>query len=180
VITEKRLEIEVKIKVERLQPLREKIRLLPADLAMPRSFERNIVFDTVGKHLQKNNMLLRLRRLGTKTFLTLKKATQRNVRYKIREETEVEASDFAALEKILLALGFRAFFVYEKYREVFKKDGVRIMVDETPIGDFIEIEGDPQGIDAVATGLGFSPADYIVDSYYRLFLLSGHSGHMVF
>jgi len=59
-------------------------------------------------------------------------------------------------------------------------DGVGVMVDETPIGNFLEIEGDPAGIDAVAARLGFARSDYITDSYHRLFLLSGRSGDMVF
>jgi len=112
--------------------------------------------------------------------LTLKAPVAGNSRYKVREETEVIVSDFAAAEKIIAALGFRVFFIYEKYREVFSAGAARIMLDETPIGDFIEIEGDPDRIDAVAARLGFSPADYITDSYYRLFLASGGSGHMVF
>jgi adenylate cyclase class 2 len=54
------------------------------------------------------------------------------------------------------------------------------MLDETPIGNFLEIEGDPAGIDAAAARLGFARSDYITDSYHRLFLLSGRSGDMVF
>ena len=84
------------------------------------------------------------------------------------------------MEAILDKIGFRPFFIYEKFREVFVLDGVRVMLDETPIGNFLEIEGQPAGIDAAAARLGFSRGEYLNDSYYRLFLLSGRSGHMVF
>ncbi|MEI6614184.1 MAG: class IV adenylate cyclase [Chrysiogenales bacterium] len=178
--TEKRLEIEVKIKVQILDSLRQKIKLLPAALAAARVFERNIVFDTTQKRLRKRGILLRLRQQGAQAILTMKMPVQDNSIYKVREETEVEVSDFANMGKIFRAIGFRVFFIYEKYREVFNVPGARIMIDETPIGNFIEIEGDPERIDAVAARLGFTAADYITDSYYQLFLCSGGSGHMVF
>jgi adenylate cyclase class 2 len=178
--TENRLEIEVKIKVQLLEPWRQKIELLPAVLEMKRVFERNIVFDTTRKKLRKRGILLRLRQQGARAILTMKMPVQGNSVYKIREETEVEVSDFANMEKTIRAIGFQVFFIYEKYREVFNAHGARIMIDETPIGNFFEIEGNPDRIDAVAARLGFTAADYITDSYYQLFLSSGRSGHMVF
>jgi adenylate cyclase class 2 len=178
--TEKRLEIEVKIRVQLLDPLRQKITLLPAALETGRVFERNIVFDTIRKNLRKRGILLRLRQQGLRAVFTVKMPVPGDSIYKVREETEVEVSDFADMEKMIRAIGFREFFVYEKYREVFNADGTLIMVDETPIGNFIEIEGDPERIDAIASRLGFSRADFIADSYYQLFLASGGSGHMVF
>ncbi len=178
--TEKRLEIEVKIRVQHLDALRRKIRLLPADLETARAFERNMVFDTAGGHLKGQGILLRLRQQGARVLLTMKSPLQGQTAYKVREETEVDVSDFEKLKKIFAAIGFQVCFVYEKYREVYRALGAQIMVDETPIGNFIEIEGDPDRIDAVAARLGFAASDYIADSYYRLFLVSGRSGHMVF
>lgn len=177
---EKRLEIEVKIKVQALDPWRKKIELLPAVLEAERVFERNIIFDTIRKDLRKRGVLLRLRQQGGHAVLTMKTPVQGSSIYKIREETEVQVLDFADMEKIIRAIGFQAIFVYEKYREVFNASGTRIMLDETPIGNFFEIEGSPDQIDAVAASLGFSAADYVSDSYYRLFLRSGGSGDMVF
>ena len=112
--------------------------------------------------------------------LTVKTPARQEALYKVREETEARVSDFSAMEAILGKIGFRPFFIYEKFREVFALDGVLVMLDETPIGNFLEIEGGPAGIDAAAARLGFSRGDYLTDSYYRLFLLSGSSGHMVF
>jgi len=42
-------------------------------------------------------------------------------------------------------------------------------VDETPIGDFAELEGTPAWIDRVAAGLGVKPSEYMTLSYGRLF-----------
>jgi len=178
--TDNPIEIEVKIRVERLEPWREKLRGLHAEIVSPRALERNLVFDTPRRRLRKRGILLRLRRLEAGGVLTMKMPVQENSRYKIREEVEAKVPDFAEMEKILLGIGFRTFFIYEKYREVFAGKGVRVMLDETPIGNFLEIEGEAADIDAMAVGLGFSPGDYIRDSYYELFLLSGRSGNMEF
>ena len=62
-------------------------------------------------------------------------------------------------------------WIYEKRRTPFRKDGENgvIEVDETPIGDFAEMEGEPAWIDQTAAGLGFSKADYLLDTYRDLF-----------
>jgi adenylate cyclase class 2 len=178
--TENRLEIEIKLRVGLLPPWREKLVGMGATARCPRGFERNLVFDTPRRRLEKSGVLLRLRRHEGRSVLTMKMPAQAHAGYKVREETEADVSDFTAMAGILGGIGFRPFFTYEKYREVFQLDGVAIMLDETPIGNFLEIEGDPQAIDAAAACLGFSRGDYISDSYYQLFLHSGRSGDMVF
>lgn len=178
--TEKKLETEIKVRVAELDPWRRKILALPAVSSVARGFERNIVFDTRRDDLRREGILLRLRQQGGQALLTLKQPVQNESLYKVREETEVLVSDFTAAEKMLRAIGLQAAFIYEKYREVLQAQGAQLMLDETPIGNFIEIEGPPERIDAVAARLGFSCADYLSDSYYQLFLRSGGTGHMVF
>jgi adenylate cyclase class 2 len=178
--TENRLEIEIKLRVGPLLPWREKLTALGAEMKCPRGLERNLVFDTPRRRLKKNAVLLRLRRHRGRSVLTMKKPARAEAGYKVRAETETAVSDFAAMAAILGGIGFLPFFTYEKYREAWQLDEVGVMLDETPIGNFIEIEGEPGGIDAAAARLGFSRGDYITDSYHRLFLLSGRSGDMVF
>jgi adenylate cyclase, class 2 len=180
--TEGRLEIEVKIRVGALTSWRDKLLALGAEVLAPRVLEKNLVFDTPRKRLKRIGILLRLRRAGRRSVLTMKMPARapEGASYKVREETEADVSDFAAVERILRGIGFRPFFVYEKYREVFRMGGAGVMLDETPIGNFLEIEGSPAEIDGAAALLGFSRGDYISDSYYRLFLLSGRAGDMVF
>ena len=43
------------------------------------------------------------------------------------------------------------------------------MVDETPIGNYAELEGPAEWIDAAADQLGVGRSDYITLSYGRLF-----------
>jgi adenylate cyclase class 2 len=81
---------------------------------------------------------------------------------------------------MLERLGLRASFRYQKHREVWSWEGQEVVVDETPIGTFLEIEGDAAGIARVAAALGFSSADYLADSYVALFFAAGGKGDMVF
>jgi adenylate cyclase class 2 len=180
VSTDKGLEIEVKLRVASLTRCREALLALGAEVSFPRALERNLVFDTAAGELKGRGVLLRLRRAGGRNVLTMKTPAGGDSGYKIREETEVDVSDFVAAEKILRGAGFLAVFIYEKYREALRLGGVHVLLDETPIGDFLEIEGAPSAIDDVAARLGFSQKDYITDSYHRLFLLSGGRGDMVF
>jgi hypothetical protein len=65
----------------------------------------------------------------------------------------------------------RVWFRYQKYREEFSTPGVVVAIDETPVGTYVELEGDEDAILTMTTALGRSPADFIIDSYYRLFRL---------
>jgi CYTH domain len=94
-------------------------------------------------------------------------------RYKIREEQEVRVADAEALVRIVEGMGLRPCFRYEKYRSAFRLPrlaGLTIDFDETPIGEFLELEGERGAIDRGAALLGFAPDDYIVKSYGALFV----------
>jgi len=60
-------------------------------------------------------------------------------------------------------------FRYEKFRAEWTDGKGNVVVDETPIGNFGEIEGSPRWIDATAKKLGVSRADYITKNYATLF-----------
>jgi len=44
-----------------------------------------------------------------------------------------------------------------------------VVFDETPIGNFLELEGPQRWIDEVARQLGYARRDYITDSYAALY-----------
>ena len=73
------------------------------------------------------------------------------------------------LLRVLEQLGYRVWFRYQKYREEFALEDVIVAIDETPVGTFVEIEGGDRGIAEMAEALGRSPANYLVDSYRRLY-----------
>ena len=99
---------------------------------------------------------------------------------KSRPEIEVEVSDADASTRSSPALGYRKAFRYQKYRETYRWRDVEIVVDETPIGTFLEIEGPVDASTRRPRALGRGPADYVAESYAALFFASGGTGDMVF
>jgi adenylate cyclase class 2 len=109
-----------------------------------------------------------VRRDDGRCLLTLKGPAQPGI-VKIREEHETEVGDAAVLLAVLRAAGLHACFRYQKYRQEFAAPDVVVAIDETPIGTFVEIEGEEPGILAMAAALGRQPGDFILDSYRLLF-----------
>jgi adenylate cyclase class 2 len=94
-------------------------------------------------------------------------------RYKVREEHELRIADHGEMPRILEALGLRPWFRYEKFRTTYSLPGIshlKVELDETPVGLFLEIEGERGAIDRAAELLGFSRSDYIDGSYGALFM----------
>src|SRR5260370_38276843 len=73
------------------------------------------------------------------------------------------------MDLILLALGYAPSFRYEKFRAEWTDGKGQVVVDETPIGDFCEIEGATRWIDATAKKLGVREVDFITKNYAGLF-----------
>jgi hypothetical protein len=57
---------------------------------------------------------------------------------------------------------------------------VALSLDETPIGDFLEVEGDPEQIHRCAAALGFSRQAYETRSYLEIYRSRGGTGDMLF
>ena len=60
---------------------------------------------------------------------------------KLREELETVVGDGEMLLRVFGELGLHVWFRYEKYREEFAHEDVIVAIDETPVGVFVEIEG---------------------------------------
>jgi adenylate cyclase class 2 len=73
------------------------------------------------------------------------------------------------MDAILRALGFAPTFRYEKYRAEWSDGTGHVVLDETPIGSFGEIEGPPRWIDRTARALGIARRDYITETYAPMF-----------
>jgi adenylate cyclase, class 2 len=137
----------------------------------PRQLETNQTFDLPTGELRRSGRVLRLRSTGGRWIVTYKGPADAGAKHKSREEIEAEVSDGAAFSQILAGLGYQPAFAYEKFRTTFKspgEDGI-VTLDETPIGDFLELEGPGYWIDQTAVRLGFGPADYITSSYAALY-----------
>jgi adenylate cyclase class 2 len=138
----------------------------------PRAFEANLLFDTPERSLRAERRLLRVREFGGVATLTYK-GTPETGRHKSREELETEVADAETLRTILGRLGYLPFFRYEKYRTVYQRPGETAglaVLDETPIGCWMELEGRPEWIDATAPRLGFTQQQYSTESYGALWL----------
>jgi adenylate cyclase, class 2 len=180
-------ETEVKIRLANAVGITERLQAAGFTESIPRQFEANTLFDTNDGRVAQNGMLLRLRQVGGKALITWKGQGAPGA-YKSRPELETTIGSAETLRQIFGQLGYQPTFRYEKYRTEFKRRGNEegtVTVDETPIGNFLELEGPGAWIDATAATLGFSPADYVLDSYGRLYLADCERrgvepGHMVF
>jgi adenylate cyclase class 2 len=164
------MEVEVKLKVKSREEMRERILGLGAVPAAPRVFEDNFLLDTASRDLQAAGCAVRVRIAGAKAVLTYKGKPVPEQAYKVREEIQTEIKDGQAALDILRRLGFSVTFRYQKYREKFRLGDLEIVLDETALGDFIELEGKPADIDEASRRLGYAPADYITMSYLGLYL----------
>jgi adenylate cyclase class 2 len=159
-------EIEAKFAVPRLDPIRQKLLQFAAALARPRLRETNLRFDLPDGRLQAAGQVLRLRK-NHETRLTFKAPGPDNEH---RLEVEVGVDQAERTQRLLEALGYGVFFVYEKYREVFTLEAVEIMLDELPFGVFVEVEGEDLGrIRSIAERLGLPWEERLPLSYLALF-----------
>jgi len=161
-------EVEIKLPFESPAAAREGVERLGARVTRARYFEDNLVFDRDTEELFSGDILLRLRRAGESTLLTLKLPVEGNHRHKVKEEHETQVADGDAMIAVLNGLGYTTRYRYQKYRTVLRLDDLEICLDETPIGCFVELEGPPDEIDRAAARLGFEPAQYVRETYGEL------------
>jgi adenylate cyclase class 2 len=164
-------ETEIKLPVSSLPAIRRRLRDSGFEVTTKRVFESNTVFDTPTQTFRAAATLVRLREAGRLTTLTYK-GTPIEAKHKTREELELHVDDAGAMAAVLSRLGLNPVFRYEKYRTELRRPGQRgtAMLDETPIGNYLELEGSPTWIDRTARRLGFAESDYINSSYGRLYL----------
>lgn len=166
-------EIEIKLRLPPdLSKIRRTLRGLGFRVSERRSHETNVLFDNPHNPLGKQGKLIRIRRLGPQALLTYK-GPSKSVRYKKRHELEVYLSDAKVAAEIFQKIGYQQVFRYEKFRTAYVNPGEpgKALLDETPVGNFLELEGPPRWIGRTARLLGFSQADYITGSYGYLYAL---------
>ncbi len=188
-------EIEVKLPVRDLRAVVKRLEGLGAK-RVARVFEQNALFDTPDEYFKRHESILRIRieekadlawkaqrhemrksaRKGLLTFKCPREGSREGwriakSRYKEREEIEYRLPDASRFARLLQRLGLRVWFRYEKYRTHYCISGstLKIDLDETPIGTFLELEGSRRSIDRAAEALGYSVRDYISASYLELY-----------
>jgi adenylate cyclase class 2 len=196
--TTHRQEIEIKLRVADLGALRARLNQLRAREISPRTYESNTLYDTVQHTLRRRGQLLRIRierparnsgkacpNGNARTILTYKgpSPSRRSARagrlnraqhsFKIREEAEVVFAGADDMIWILRGLRLHPVFRYEKFRTTYALAGLRglkLELDETPLGTFLELEGPRLAIRRAARLLGYGPEAYITATYGSLYL----------
>src|SRR6266536_1883395 len=163
-------DIEIKLRIANLDWLVDRLVELGLEQITPRTHEMNTLFDLPGRPLRARGDLLRLRKYGESWLLKHKaKSKEKDGPHKTRIETETRVENGEKMEAILRALQFEPSFRYEKFRAEWKGREGHVVVDETPIGNFGEIEGPPEWIDSMARDLGVDPKASITETYGGLF-----------
>ena len=169
------LETEVKVACSDPEGFRRKLTELGGELSAPRHFEDNFVLDFADGRLRQRGSLLRVRMAGGNAIITLKGPPMPAGLFKKRVETETSVGDGSVILGILLELGLQVWFRYQKYREEYDLTEcggagrtLHVAIDETPIGNYLEIEGEEPAICRVAERLGIGTEHCLRDSYYAL------------
>jgi predicted adenylyl cyclase CyaB len=165
------VERELKFPVEGLEGVRERLVELEAERLGPASFEDNWLFDRGGE-LDQRGCLLRLRADGRGARVTFKGPRRFDGPTKVRVEHEMSVEGHETARALFESLGYSVVRRYQKVREEWRLGGVLVALDHTPIGDYVEFEGDRAHVLARRCGLELEQAerrDYLrlYDDYLR-------------
>ena len=166
------IETEVKISVDSFKKIKEKLSKMNAEHLATVS-ERNVLYDTPSGDLKKEDVTLRLRYekdtgKGDVTVTFTVKGHKINDSLKKRCEFEVDILDQERMEDAIKAIGFVSSRIYEKVREKWLMDNVKICLDELPFGLYVEIEGDREDILRIAEALGFKDSQLTSQTYFEI------------
>jgi adenylate cyclase class 2 len=165
--------LEIEVKVPASIALLEAHPEVPKELMAERHFEDNWLLDFDDGRLKQSGTILRVRKAADRGFITFKGPATPHPQFKVREELEVETDDPDRFLALFERLGLRPTFRYQKYRTVYRlklpSTGTLLaMVDETPIGNFIEFEGASQAIEELLDILHLDRSTLITLSYPAL------------
>jgi len=163
-------EIEAKFRVPDRRGLEARLAALGA-AAGELEYEVNVLLDDDGMTLRASGQALRVRTANGRGVLTFKgpASFEGGVKSRLELESGVEAPE--TVLALLEALGFGPRFRYEKRRTPWRfADPARplVVVDETPLGLFAEIEGEAGAVRVLALELGVSEGAFLRSSYWGL------------
>lgn len=161
------IERELKFAQVDLDALRSRLLEVEAERLGPAIFEENWLLDRDGE-LGDRYSIFRVRaEEGRGAVLTFKGPAAFDGPTKVRSELEVRIEDAGKALELFAALGYKVERRYQKLREEWRLGTETICLDHTPIGDFVEFEGDRA--EAVAKRCGFDPATALRKSYLMLY-----------
>jgi adenylate cyclase class 2 len=161
-------EIEVKFPLRNRGELLKRLHDIGGQRLYAETFEDNIVLDRRGE-LRTKGALLRVRKFGKYALATYKGPMSIEGGIKSREEVQTGVESFELAIELLDALGFKAVFRYQKFREVWRVKDVEVVLDRTPIGEYFEIEGPMETIRTIVSELGMNMDQALRQSYADLY-----------
>lgn len=162
------MEVEVKLPVADPEEAARRLEEGGAVLRRPRELEDNRLFDLPDRSLTSSGRLLRVREVTGRVTVTAKAppdAAAADPRYKVRREAEITVDDAEAFVAVLRVAGFEPLWRYQKYRRTYRWDGAEVVVDETPAGAFLEVEGSPATIEEIVERLGDAVGPRTIGTY---------------
>ena len=160
------VERELKFPCDNLEAVRERLAELEAERQAAAAFEDNLIFDRDGE-LEKAGSILRLRSDRRGARLTVKGPPRFEEGVKLRDEREIAVGDAEEAQLLLEHLGYGVVQRYQKMREEWQLGGVVAALDHTPVGDFVEFEGEKAA--QVAKRCGFEIESAERRSYLRIY-----------
>jgi adenylate cyclase, class 2 len=168
-VTASGTETEIKIPVSELGPLRARLLEAGAVEKRARHDEDNTLYDDAGGRLSQAGSALRLRVAQGRGVVTFKGPASFEGNVKSREELESGVDEPEVFRAILGRLGFIPRFRYQKRRQELELLGCTVCLDETPIGCFVEVEGEAGQISEALRRLGLRAESAVRDSYAGLY-----------
>ena len=169
-MAQRSLESELKIPVTDFKPVRASLHRERAVVVQAMAREINLLLDTQDEKLRRAGSLLRLRRHGDREILTFKGPVSYHGAVKERVEHEAEFRDLERMVEIFGRLGFSVSTRYEKDREEWLLEDFSVVLDHTPMGNFVEVEGPSERLEQTARLLGLDTARALRGSYVSLWL----------
>jgi adenylate cyclase class 2 len=166
------LEIELKLKVESLEPIREKLKQLGAEFDGD-YIQTDAYYDDCEDSLINSDRCLRIRKhknhLGEAIELTYKGARE-NHRFKSRREIGLKVEKAEELAELFQELGYKERLAFDKKRSLWEFGGCKVALDELPLlGKFVEIEGPNDNIiEQSQKKLGLGNLKHTSQSYAHL------------
>jgi adenylate cyclase class 2 len=171
------LEIECKLRVPALEPVRERL-LMAHGTPLGTLQERDAYFNAPHRDFGTTDEALRIRHLDGRCILTYKGPKKKDYHFKAREEINVDISTGKEFEELLQRLGFFKVAEVVKTRENYRFRDATVSLDNVEgLGTFVEIEApnridlkDPEKlIEDIARELGIEGTP-ILTSYLELLL----------
>jgi adenylate cyclase class 2 len=134
------LEIELKVRVENVDTVRDRLHLLSAVHGTD-TLEHDVYFNAPHRNFARTDEAIRVRYSQGSCTLTYKGPKNRSFAVKAREELNTGIESGPVLENILMRLGFTRTADVRKRREYYTLNGASVALDQVEdLGSFVEIE----------------------------------------